>query len=125
MKKIISMLVLPVCLTGCTAVREGDIISITERGMGFKVGQAATTQTPEVKFGFFSVTTVFVPTVKSTNNGVASIVSPNFANTFSFGQSSALSLGLDETIASGNYQTLYPSLKGDVSVPTATPIVPK
>ena len=107
--------------TGCTSIindPNGKIVSITERGVGFVVAESPTTQTPAVKFGFFSSAVVLLPT--STN---APINSPNFANTFDFAQSGAMSLGIGEDIASGNYQT---SKAGQTnSAPTTQPITPK
>ena len=113
------------CFTqlGCTSVinnPQGKIVSITERGLGFEVTATdSTTQSPKVKFGFFSSAVVFLPT--SQTNGLIS--SPNFANTFDFDQTGALQLGIGENIASGNYQTLKP---GQTNSAIATqPIQPK
>jgi hypothetical protein len=109
-------------VSGCTSVindPQGKIISITERGIGFKVAAtSATTQTPEVWFGFFSSQITFEPT--STN---APIYAPNFANTFDFAQSSALDLGIGETLASGSYETLQPGETNSSLV--AEPVAPK
>ena len=107
---------------GCTSiinVPQGKILSVTERGLGFHVKTASTTtMTPDVVFGFWSSAVVVVPT--STNTPVNS---PNFANTFDFAQSGAMSLGIGENIAAGNYQTLTP---GNTNSAFATqPIVPK
>jgi hypothetical protein len=112
------------CFTqGCTSVintPQGKIVSVTERGVGFVVGESTTTQTPEVKFGFFSSAVVIEPTSTETN-GV--INSPNFANTFDFDQTGALQLGIGENISSGNYQTSKP---GQTNSAIATqPILPK
>jgi hypothetical protein len=107
---------------GCTSIINtptGKILSVTERGIGFKVtAQSTATQTPEVVFGFFSSAVVLLPT--STN---APTYSPNFANTFDFAQSGALSLGIGENIASGNYQTLTPGATN--SALATQPVVPK
>lgn len=109
------------CLTGCVHILnqpQGKILSVTERGIGFEVTQNAANQSPEVKFGFFSSAVVILPT--STNGPISS---PNFANTFDFAQSGALSLGIGENISSGNYSTFHP---GDTnSAPVTTPVVPK
>jgi hypothetical protein len=109
-----------VCATGCVHIAnvpQGKIVSVTERGIGFVVSQSVTTQTPEVKFGFFSSAIVILPT--STN---VPTYAPNFANKFDFAQTSALNIGIGETIASGNYQTFQPGATN--SAPTAQPIVP-
>lgn len=106
--------------TGCTSILnapEGKILSVTERGIGFEVSQSPQTETPEVKFGFFSSAVVLVPT--QTNGPV---FSPNFANNFTFDQSGALQLGIGESIAAGNYQTGTGLTN---SAPTSQPIVPK
>ena len=106
---------------GCTSVinnPQGKIVSITERGIGFTVAQSPSTQSPEVKFGFFSSAIVFLPT--STNSPT---FSPNFANTFDFSQTGALQLGIGENIASGNYQTLSPGSTNSALV--TQPVVPK
>ena len=100
---------------------QGKIVSVTERGIGFKVETTTTTtQTPTVVFGLFSSTVVLEPTSTDTNGIVHS---PNFANTFDFSQSGALSLGVDENLASGNYQTLSPDATN--SVVATQPILPK
>ena len=107
--------------TGCTSVvnsPSGKILSVTERGIGFKVAQSTSSQTPEVLFGFFSSAVVLLPT--STNGPISS---PNFAITFDFAQAGALQLGIGENIASGNYQTLTP---GQTNSAVATqPVVAK
>lgn len=109
-------------LSACSSVintPQGKIVSVTERGVGFVVGESTTTQTPEVKFGFFSSAVVIEPTSTQTN-GV--INTPNFANNFSFDQTGALQLGIGENIASGNDQALQ---LGTNSTPIIQPIVPK
>lgn len=111
MKKLIQSVLLTAVVavaallpTGCTIDKpQGKILSVTERGIGFKVSQRPDTQTPEVQFGFFSSAIVMLPT--QTNGTVGS---PNFANTFDFNQSGALQLGIGENIAAGNYQTYSP-----------------
>jgi hypothetical protein len=109
MKKIKTILIgLVLCagITGCTSILntpQGKILSVTERGIGFKVETASqTTGTPNVEFGFFSSTVVVIPTASNS-------VAPAFANGFDFAQSGALSLGINETVASGNYQTYAPN----------------
>jgi hypothetical protein len=109
MKKyyLIATIGLGLFAAGCSTTintPQGKIVSITERGIGFEVTATdETTQSPKVKFGFFSSAIVIEPT--STNTPT---YSPNFANTFDFSQAGALSLGIGENIASGNYQTLQP-----------------
>jgi hypothetical protein len=107
---------------GCTSIvntPSGKILSVTERGIGFKVtAQSTASQTPEVVFGFFSSAVVVLPT--STNTPT---YSPNFANTFDFAQSGALSLGIGENIASGNYQTRAPGVTN--SAVATQPVVAK
>ncbi|MDB6018437.1 MAG: hypothetical protein JWR19_2926 [Pedosphaera sp.] len=90
-------------LTGCAseAIKAGDIISITQRTFGIKVGQAPANGSPEVTLGLIATTVQFTPT--STNGPV---FAPNYANTFKIGQSAVpFSFDVDETIASGNIQT--------------------
>lgn len=104
--------------SGCTtALGTGKVVSVTERGIGFKIAQAVANQTPEVEFGFFSSTVVLVPT--STN---ADLKTPNYANTFDFNQGGALSLGIGESLATGNYQT---AKANDTNSVTSQPIIPK
>jgi len=107
---------------GCTSLvntPQGKILSVTERGLGFHIKTTGTTtETPDVVFGFWSSAVVVIPT--STN---VPTLSPNFANTFDFGQNGALSQSISENIASGSYQTLTP---GQTNAVVATqPIVPK
>ncbi|MGO8766883.1 MAG: hypothetical protein ACLQSR_17330 [Limisphaerales bacterium] len=98
---------------------QGKIVSITERGIGLEVTATdETTQSPKVKFGFFSSAVVIEP--NSTN---APTYSPNFANTFDFNQAGALSLGVGENIASGNYQTMQPGATNSALV--TQPVIPK
>jgi hypothetical protein len=108
--------------TGCNTTintPQGKIVSVTERGIGFEVTATdETTQTPRVKFGFFSSAVVIEPT--STN---APTYSPNFANTFDFNQAGALSLGIGENIASGDYQTSQPGATNSALV--TQPVLPK
>lgn len=107
--------------TGCSTVintPQGKILSVTERGLGFEMAQSPQTQSPEVKFGFFSSAVVIIPT--ATN---APVNSPNFANNFSFDQTGALQLGIGENIAAGNYQTSQPGPTN--SAVTTQPVVPK
>lgn len=111
---LLSLLTLPACTT---ALGTGKVVSVTERGIGFKVAQAVANQTPEVMFGFFSSTVVLVPT--STN---ADLKTPNYANTFDFNQGGALNLGIGESLATGNYQTAKPDGTNTIS---SQPIIPK
>ncbi len=118
----ISATVIGLLAAGCSTTLntpQGKIVSITERGVGLEVTATdETTQSPKVKFGFFSSAIVIEPT--STNTPT---YSPNFANTFSFDQAGALQLGIGENIASGNYQTLQPGATNSVVV--TQPVVPK
>lgn len=113
--RLLFLLLLPALFfTGCTLSKpKGKILSVTERGIGFVIGQRPDNQTPEVKFGFFSSAVVIIPT--DTNE----VYSPNFANTFNFDQASATKLGIGEDIASGNYQTFRPG--GTNSAPVVIP----
>jgi hypothetical protein len=107
--------------TGCVHILnqpQGKILSVTERGIGLAVDYQPQSASPEVKFGFFSSAVVILPT---TTNGT--VASPNFANTFGFGQSGALNLNIDENIASGAYETL--AANSTNSAPTTQPVVPK
>ena len=108
-------------LVGCTSIintPQGKILSVTERGIGLEIAQSTQNQTPEIKFGFFSSAVVILPT--STNGPTQS---PNFANNFGFDQTGALQLGINESIASGNYQTSQPGPTN--SAITTQPVVPK
>jgi hypothetical protein len=108
-------------LVGCVHILnqpQGKALSVTERGLGLQISYAPQSQSPEVKLGFFSSAVVILPT--QTNGTVNT---PNFANTFDFNQSGALTLGIGENIASGNYQT---SQAGNTnSAITTQPILPK
>jgi hypothetical protein len=119
----VAVAALTVTLTGCTSIintPQGKVLSVTQRGIGLAVDYAPQSSSPEVKFGFFSSAVVILPTSTTTN---APVNSPNFANTFGFGQNGALNLNIDENIASGNYQTLSP---GNTNSALATqPVVPK
>lgn len=109
-------------LTGCVSTLnapQGKILSITERGLGFHIKTtSAASQTPDAVFGFWSSAVVIIPT--STNGPTSS---PNFANTFAFGQTGIMQLGIDENIASGNYQTLKPGATN--SAVATQPVTPK
>lgn len=86
---------------GCsTAISSAKVVSVTERGIGFKIAQAVANQTPEFTFGFFSSTVVLIPT--STN---APIQTPRYANEFSFDQTSPFALGIGENLATGEVLT--------------------
>lgn len=116
MTKYVLALGLALLCAGCvTAIKHGNIISVTERGFGVKVtATSTTTQTPEIWVGYFSSTFRMIPT--STN----SIYSPNFADTIEIGQSAIpFSLDIQESTGSGSYQTAH---KTNV---TSQPIVPK
>ena len=119
---LIATLSLGLLAAGCSTTLntpQGKIVSITERGIGFEVTATdEATESPKVKFGFFSSAIVIEPT--STNGPT---YSPNFANTFDFSQAGALSLGIGEDVASGNDQTLEPGATNSVAV--TQPIVPK
>ncbi len=77
--KMIFPLMLSVVLIGCglpgckSVTQKSNIVSITERTIGIKVGQNAQTQTPELSLGFQSMTFLVVPT--STNEIHAPAVS--------------------------------------------------
>ncbi|MDB6112029.1 MAG: hypothetical protein JWR69_3779 [Pedosphaera sp.] len=102
-------------LGGCAseAIRAGDIVSITQRTFGVKVGQAPANGSPEVSLGLIATTVQFTPT--STN----ALYAPKYANTFKIGQSAIpFTFDVDETIASGDVQT------GSSSNLTSVPIIP-
>ncbi len=105
---LLAVAMLAVFGTGCTSIVNtpgGKIVSVTERGLGFHAKMTSTTtQTPDFVFGFWSSAVVIIPT--STNSPT---YSPNFANTFDFGQTGLMQLGIGENIASGSYQTLTPN----------------
>ena len=119
---VLPAIALGLLVAGCSTTLntpQGKILSITERGIGLEVTATdETTQSPRVRFGFFSSAIVIEPT--STN---APTYSPNFANTFDFNQAGALSLGIGENIASGDDQTLQAG--GTNSAPVTQPILPK
>jgi hypothetical protein len=103
-----------ILFNGCTtAIGSGKVVSVTERGIGFKIAQAVANQTPEFTFGFFSSTVVLVPT--ATND----IKTPSYGNTFGFDQGGVFNLGISESLATGNYQTSHGTNT------TSQPIVPK
>jgi hypothetical protein len=111
---LLSLLWLPF-LSGCAseAIRAGDIVSITQRTFGVKVGQAPANGSPEVTLGLIATTVQFTPT--STN----ALYSPKYANTFKIGQSAIpFTFDVDETIASGDVQT------GAKTNLTSVPIIP-
>ena len=125
MKIKLLCLVSLIAFTGCmTAIKQGDIVSITERFIGFKVSQSQVNQTPQVQFGFGSSVVVLIPTTKNTNaNGMANIATPNFANTFDFNQTGALQLGITEDVVAGNFSTLRAGATNSAN--TTQPVVPK
>jgi hypothetical protein len=93
------LLFLPGCMT---AIKQGDVVSITERGFGIHItATSSQTQTPEIMAGIFSQTVQLIPTH---TNGP--IYTPNFANSASVQNSlNPFSLAGDENTASGNMQT--------------------
>lgn len=104
--------------TGCvTAIKHGNVVSITESGLGVKVSTAnSSTQTPDVMLGFFRTQVTLLPT--ATN---AVLNTPSVGATFKASQSAApFNFGVDETIASGTYQT-----SNQTNQPSSQPIVPK
>ena len=106
------------CVSAITATGNGKVItSVTETTLGLKVSQQTQSQTPEVSFGYNRVTVVLEP---ANTNGP--IYSPNYANTFGFDQSSVMGFGLDESVASGNYQTAKPN---GTNTTSSQPIQPK
>jgi hypothetical protein len=113
-------LVLAGLVTGCTsAINSGHVVSVTERGFGIIIAQSTQNQSPEIKLGFFSSAIVLEPCVTN-----ATLTVPDFANTFALDQAaSPFSFGVDETIASGRYQTGNP-LSPSNSI-ASQPIVPK
>ena len=123
MKKITALLFCPLlALTGCVSAIKavGDakaIVSVTETMLGFRLAQSTQNQTPEFDFGYHRATVVLEP---ASTNGP--IYAPNYANTFSFDQATTLSFALDESVASGNYQTASP---GGTNTISSQPIVPK
>ena len=108
--------------TGCTSIvndPQGKVVSVTTRVFGVDISMTdTTTQTPSVKIGFVSQNVTLEPT--STNGP---IYSPNFANTFGDTSTSLLDWGIDESLASGNYETLSPG--GTNSAATSLPVTPK
>lgn len=120
-KPVIPVVLCALCLiqSGCvTAIKHGNVVSITESGLGVKVSTAnSSTQTPDVTLGFFRTQVTLLPTG---TNGVPP-VAPNVAATFKASQSAApFNFGVDETIAAGNYQTGANS--NNIS---SQPVVPK
>ena len=103
-KMFLPLVAATVVCTGCfsTAIKQGDIVSVTERFVGVKISQSTQTDTPQVNIGWGSVNFVCLPT--STNT----IHAPNFANCFRFGQTGLMSHSITEELASGAMQTLQP-----------------
>lgn len=125
-KSILPLVVLfaliPFLFTGCVSAIKavGDskaIVSVTETTLGLRLAEATQNQTPEFDFGYHRTTVVLEP---ASTNGP--IYAPNYANTFSFDQNSTLSFALDESVASGIYQTASPNGTNRIS---SQPIVPK
>jgi hypothetical protein len=107
MKKLFSCIGLAlmagVLLTGCmTAIKHGDIVSITQAGVGIDVETAsASSATPNVRLGFFRTTVNLVPT---STNGPVNV--PNVANVAHVDQNGkTLVIGGHESLSTGNYKT--------------------
>jgi len=114
------ILLLPLAMfTGCQTnpAVVGHVISVTDRGFGINIETASSpNSTPTVKMGFFSQT-VFIEPV-ATN---ATLETPAVANTFALDNNgSPFSFGVNETIASQDYQT-----GNATNSVAAQPIVPK
>jgi len=109
-------------LTGCVQlvkeVGKGKLTaSVTTTTVGLRIAKATANDSPEVTFGYHRDTVVLEP--NSTNGP---IFAPNYANTFAFDKSGLLSFGLDESVASGSYQTAKP---GETNSLSSQPIIPK
>lgn len=107
--------------SGCTsALNSGHIVSVTERGFGIDIITTSTANgTPQIKLGFFSSAVVLEPV--ATN---AVLTAPNFANTFAIDQTaSPFAFGVNETIASGSYQT--GNVMSTNTAIASQPVVPK
>jgi uncharacterized protein YceK len=121
---LLILLLLPaiLLLSGCTSIvnnPQGKTVSITTRVLGVDISATDTTSgTPHVYLGFVSQNITLEPT--STNGP---IYSPNFANTFGDTSTSLLDWGINESLASGNYETLASG--GTNSAATTIPVLPK
>ena len=77
-------------------VQAGCITTVKERVIGFMVAQSASTQSPEIRFGFTSTVIQRIPV--STNE----IHSPNFRDNFTFGNDfPPLEINIQEDTATG------------------------
>lgn len=120
-KLLVLALGLTVGASGCTsALNSGHIVSVTERGFGIDIVTTSTANgTPQIKLGFFSSAVVLEPTVTN-----ATLTAPNFANTFAIDQTaSPFAFGVNETIASGSYQT--GNVMDTNTAIASQPVVPK
>lgn len=110
---------LPLAFAGCASnpAVVGHVVSVTDRGFGINIQTASSpNSTPTVKLGFFSQT-VFIEPV-ATN---ATLETPAVANTFALDNTgSPFTFGVNETIASEDYQTGSPT-----NGVAAQPIIPK
>lgn len=107
------------CVSAITETGKGKVItSVTTTTLGLRIAQQTQSQTPEVTFGYHRDTVVLEP---ANTNGP--IYAPNYANTFEFDQTSMAGFGLDESVASGSYQTAKP-FNGTNNI-TSQPILPK
>ena len=123
----LSLLLIVVCaaLVGCASnpCVVGHVVSGTDRGFGSAMTSSTTSAngSPTIRLGFFSSTVIIEPVL---TNAVASV--PGIANTFALDQATSPFLfGVDETFASGNYQTLDPTATGTTNSMTSQPIVAK
>lgn len=108
------------CVSAISSVGQNKaIVSVTTTVLGLRLAQNNAQQTPEMDFGYSRQTVVLMP---ANTNGP--IYSPNYANTFNFDQTKAFSMGLGESVASGNYQTDQPG-DGNTNTVTSQPIIPK
>jgi hypothetical protein len=118
-----SVIITGCVVTGCagSATVPGRLVSVTSAGFGVDVASTSTdTGTPHVRLGFFRNTVIVEPV--STN----ALNAPNFANTFALDQNAkALSFGVNETLASGAYQTAQAGQTNLAPIVTSQPILPK
>lgn len=77
------LLALMVLANGCTSILTNNkqVVAVKTRFFGLMVGASATTQTPEVKLGWGSITYLMAPT--STNGPISA---PRYFDTFDLGQ---------------------------------------
>lgn len=122
MAAVFAILCLGILATGCQSSSSlvGHNVTVTQRGFGVAIDYSSASSSPEIKLGFFSSQVVSEPV--ATNE----LYIPEFANTFSLDNSTStgISLGVNETVASGHYMT------GNVSSPTnantvaSQPVIP-